>query len=675
MRPVRFVAAPGAARDVVERTVRDRDLRIVEDEPDELIEVLDDDEAAGSAEASPARPAEDLPKIAPVAKTLETAPVTAETAPAAVKPILAPPPPAAKAPGKAVIAQIVPIAKVVPHDAPDDAVEAPTIAPTKVAPPVPPPAPAAVAKASTPPSPVDVVKPKPAVAAAIAPTPAAAVDAVKPKPPPVTAAKAATATAPAEAIRSKPAIEPVEPTTLPGSPTARTSAPPAARPLPAATAAKTQLPGTAVPSATAAPAKSAEIPKSAPAKLAAKAADEERLVVRVWWGKRLVGSRSFAKGQDVVAAPEEGAALPLYALKGETTLATFGETGWLIKPPPNTEVSVRSGPRDPWRPPADWKQGLAFTNADYAARLSLGLTSVEFSRGRAQNFVRLKPKLDPVFIGILVPLAVAGIFLLRHLPPHTREIPPPPVERFANYIHEMQERAKPPEEKKEIVRTVDKNAPKPIAEAQSVKAATQSLREVEKVAAATRQIDSLLNSLNKVAAPIKGVHNSAIAALGTLPNIPTLGNIAGINGIGDLSGPLTKGLAALGGAGSLGSGTAGSGQVRGVPVRVPKKPSKIQGQIDRDALARVINAHVNDMRACYERSLIRDSNLGAGKVTLEWTIDQTGSVSDVSTKTSTIKNNDVVSCLLDVIRGLKFPKPEGGVVIVSYPILFNSVGY
>jgi hypothetical protein len=160
--------------------------------------------------------------------------------------------------------------------------------------------------------------------------------------------------------------------------------------------------------------------------------------------------------------------------------------------------------------------------------------------------------------------------------------------------------------------------------------------------------------------------------------LPGIGGRPGMAG-----GPVTHGRDLLrtaaggsgGGVGSFGDGTAGKGPVRGVPVSLPSRPQRVQGQIDRDAVAKVLNDHINQIRGCYERALLTNPNLGAGKVGLEWTIAPDGSVSEVGAKVATVKSPEVVSCLLDLLRRLTFPKPSGGVVIVTYPILFNAVGY
>ena len=53
-----------------------------------------------------------------------------------------------------------------------------------------------------------------------------------------------------------------------------------------------------------------------------------------------------------------------------------------------------------------------------------------------------------------------------------------------------------------------------------------------------------------------------------------------------------------------------------------------QGNIDREAVAKTINAHLQEVRGCYERALLKDPGL-AGKVVLEWTIGTRWAVSDL----------------------------------------------
>jgi len=91
-------------------------------------------------------------------------------------------------------------------------------------------------------------------------------------------------------------------------------------------------------------------------------------------------------------------------------------------------------------------------------------------------------------------------------------------------------------------------------------------------------------------------------------------------------------------------------------------------------VAKTVNAHLQEVRACYERALLKEPGL-AGKVVLEWTIGTNGAVLSAKSKTSTLRNPAVESCILQDLKTWRFPPAKGGMVIVSYPFLFNSVGY
>ena len=140
--------------------------------------------------------------------------------------------------------------------------------------------------------------------------------------------------------------------------------------------------------------------------------------------------------------------------------------------------------------------------------------------------------------------------------------------------------------------------------------------------------------------------------------------------------PLTRGSAELlrKGSGFAKLDRRGSGKVRGKVGRATARNIQAQGQLSRAEIQKVLNAHMNEISYCYERLLFKRASL-QGKITVEWTIRRNGTVSGAKQKHSTVQSAELTSCLLKKMAKWRFPKPEGGVVIVSYPFNFQSQSY
>jgi pSer/pThr/pTyr-binding forkhead associated (FHA) protein/Skp family chaperone for outer membrane proteins len=128
------------------------------------------------------------------------------------------------------------------------------------------------------------------------------------------------------------------------------------------------------------------------------------------------------------------------------------------------------------------------------------------------------------------------------------------------------------------------------------------------------------------------------------------------------------------GPGSLGGGKAGRRKVGGVVFKAPKRKMKVRGHLSREAIAKVVRKHLRQIQYCYEKNLLLSPNL-SGKVIMEWTIATSGSVTVVKTKKNTMASPAVAMCISAKIKGWKFPKPKGGIVVVAYPFIFNSIGF
>ncbi|MGZ6059046.1 MAG: AgmX/PglI C-terminal domain-containing protein [Myxococcaceae bacterium] len=137
----------------------------------------------------------------------------------------------------------------------------------------------------------------------------------------------------------------------------------------------------------------------------------------------------------------------------------------------------------------------------------------------------------------------------------------------------------------------------------------------------------------------------------------------------------------IGGAGTvgLGEGSGGYGRVdlggrKKDSVRIVPGQTTVVGGLAREVIGRVIQEHQSEIKYCYETQLNRNPSL-AGKVTVLFTIDGSGTVSDGQVSETTLNNPDTERCMLAKIRRWKFPEPaSGGVVKVNFPWIFKPAG-
>lgn len=76
------------------------------------------------------------------------------------------------------------------------------------------------------------------------------------------------------------------------------------------------------------------------------------------------------------------------------------------------------------------------------------------------------------------------------------------------------------------------------------------------------------------------------------------------------------------------------------------------------------------IRACYEEGLAQDPNL-VGKVIVNFLLQNTGKVSRIAVKDSTLHNPMVESCILYEVTKVAFPTFSKGAMEVTYPFLFK----
>lgn len=93
--------------------------------------------------------------------------------------------------------------------------------------------------------------------------------------------------------------------------------------------------------------------------------------------------------------------------------------------------------------------------------------------------------------------------------------------------------------------------------------------------------------------------------------------------------------------------------------------------IDKDQIRQVVRRHMNEIRFCYEKALAAQPTL-EGRVTVQFTIDTDGSVSQSSVQSSTLKHPPTETCITDAVKLWQFPKPVGGIVKVAYPFVLRT---
>lgn len=103
---------------------------------------------------------------------------------------------------------------------------------------------------------------------------------------------------------------------------------------------------------------------------------------------------------------------------------------------------------------------------------------------------------------------------------------------------------------------------------------------------------------------------------------------------------------------------------RGIPA-VVQRGHTVTGPLDKDLVRRSIRTRINDTRRCYNEGLARDRRAG-GVIVIDFMIDLTGKVLNSAIRSSTVADAAVNTCILDILRRVRFPKPDGATADVSF---------
>ncbi|HVG61243.1 MAG TPA: AgmX/PglI C-terminal domain-containing protein [Hyalangium sp.] len=438
-----------------------------------------------------------------------------------------------------------------------------------------------------------------------------------------------------------------------------------------------------------------------------------QLYLELYWGGIRRDARRFAPGKEPLkAATDELAPMPLWGFalpeEGFTLAEPLSDAFRLFVPPGSAVEMANAGGRyQPVQINALETEGSRryITLRDgSAARLSQGNMSLVAYAAPPPEKAWVNPLAGmPWLLVFCFFLFGAGFgtfvvmrpqmpespdFQQKNLPPVAlRLLSPEPKkkEEAKKKLAEIKEKATKPEKKVEKAEPKPKVVEKtpPPKETAPPPPESKALKALAKLSAAGPATNDVLAAVDKLGSGpgSKNVKTSNYKLSGLIGKAPIANAGLGTFGLGGggkgggatLGAELLRGKGA-GGIGALGAGGVGKGKVGGVVTRATSRSVATQGSIDREAVAKVINSHLQEVYACYERALLKDSGL-AGKVVLEWTIGGTGSVVAAKTKSSTLRNGSVEACILSSLKKWQFPAPKGGVVIISYPFIFNSVGY
>jgi TonB family protein len=104
---------------------------------------------------------------------------------------------------------------------------------------------------------------------------------------------------------------------------------------------------------------------------------------------------------------------------------------------------------------------------------------------------------------------------------------------------------------------------------------------------------------------------------------------------------------------------------------VRQAQAEVSGSLDKDIIRRIVRAHINEVRHCYNQGLQFDPDL-SGRVAVKFTISAEGKVTESSEASGTLDDAAVGECVVKAVKRWKFPKPRGGgVVTVTYPFVLE----
>ena len=106
-------------------------------------------------------------------------------------------------------------------------------------------------------------------------------------------------------------------------------------------------------------------------------------------------------------------------------------------------------------------------------------------------------------------------------------------------------------------------------------------------------------------------------------------------------------------------------------ARMTTGSPRVNGFLSREQIEQVVRRHSRGVRNCYEHALIGAPEL-RGRVSINWTIGLDGRVLSAAITENSLGDNTIERCILTETRRMRFPEPDGGIVVVTYPFTFRA---
>jgi len=185
-----------------------------------------------------------------------------------------------------------------------------------------------------------------------------------------------------------------------------------------------------------------------------------------------------------------------------------------------------------------------------------------------------------------------------------------------------------------------------------------------------------VTNLDIVSSPTSGGRNMKVGGIaGKLStddiSIPT-GGVVRSKGTSQVL--RSVGVAGEGTVAALKKGKTGQKNVMGMVSVDLDKSVRVEGGMSREDVKKVIDQHLDEISFCYENALM-DSPALMGNIVFEWKILLSGKVGEVRIKSSSVRSKEIHSCIKAAIKTWQFPQPTNAEVVVSYPFVFNIVGF